>query len=221
MIKKIKAFFIFLLLSNLLVAQDVKPPFYNDIQSFKKQDSSNFPPKYAILFAGSSSFTKWVDVPDYFPGHTILNRAFGGSSLPDLIRYANNIIFPYQPKQVIIYCGENDLAASDTITGKIVSERFKQLFQLIRNRMPRVPIAYVSMKPSPSREKLWPEMVQGNLLIKNYLKTKQGTAYIDVYHPMFNKDSTVMKDIFLEDNLHMNAKGYIIWQKIIEPYLVK
>ncbi len=197
------------------------PPFYEDILAFKKQDSSSFPPKHAILFVGSSSFTKWVDVQDYFPRHTIINRGFGGSSLPDVIRYADDIIFPYQPKQVIIYCGENDLAGSDTVTSKIVFNRFKQLFQLIRSRMPQVPIAYVSMKPSPSREKLLPKMVQGNLLIKNYLKTKQGTAFIDVYHKMFTKDGKVIKDIFIEDDLHINAKGYAIWQKVIEPYLLR
>ena len=208
-----------LYLYNYVSAQT--PPFYQDIQSFKKQDSIKFPPKNSILFTGSSSFTNWKDVQDYFPRHTIINRGFGGSSLPDVIRYADDIIFPYQPKQVIIYCGENDLAGSDTVTSKIVFNRFKQLFQLIRSRMPQVRIAYVSMKPSPSREKLLPKMVQGNLLIKNYLKTKQGTAFIDVYHKMFTKDGKVIKDIFIGDNLHMNAKGYAIWQKVIEPYLLR
>ncbi|MEP7110823.1 MAG: GDSL-type esterase/lipase family protein [Ferruginibacter sp.] len=220
MIKKVNAFLIFLLLCNFLWAQETKPPFWDEVQTFKKHDSSSFPPKHAILFAGSSSFTKWVDVQDYFPGYTIVNRAFGGSSLPDLIRYAKDIIFPYQPKQIIIYCGENDLAGSDTVTSGIVFNRFKQLFQLIRSRLPGVPVAYVSMKPSPSRERLWPEMKEANLMIKNYLRTKQHTAFIDVYHKMFNKDGKVMRDIFIEDNLHMNAKGYAIWQKIIKPYLL-
>lgn len=196
------------------------PPFYKNIQAFKKQDSAKFPPKNAILFIGSSSFTKWVDVQDYFPRHTIINRGFGGSSIPDVIRYANNIIFPYQPKQVIIYCGENDIAGNDAVSSKMVFNRFKQLFQLIRGRMPKVPIAYVSMKPSPSRKKFWPTIVEGNLLIKNHLKTKPGAAFIDVYYKMFNKDGKVMTDIFIEDELHMNAKGYALWQKIIEPYLV-
>jgi len=218
--KKIVSIFILLLCCKVLWAQDTLQPFYKDIQAFKKQDSTNFPPKKAILFIGSSSFTKWVDVQDYFPRHTIINRGFGGSSLPDVIRYANDIVFPYQPKQIIIYCGENDIAGSDSITSKIVFNRFKQLFQLIRSRMPRVPIAFVSMKPSPSRERLWPKMVEGNILIKNYLKTKWGTAFIDVYHKMFNKDGRVMKDIFIEDDMHMNAKGYAIWQKIIESYLL-
>src|SRR5919112_4832364 len=104
-------------------AQDTA--FLSDIQKFKKQDTISFPPRNAILFIGSSSFTKWLDVQSYFPNYKIINRGFGGSTLPDVIRYANDIIIPYHPKQVIIYCGDNDLASSDTITPEIVTNRFK------------------------------------------------------------------------------------------------
>src|SRR5436189_4015614 len=105
-----------------------RPPFWNDIQTFKKQDSIQMPPQHEILFVGSSSFTKWTDVQNYFPGYTIINRGFGGSSLPDVIRYENDVIFKYKPRQIVIYCGENDLAASDTVTAKMVFDRFKKLF---------------------------------------------------------------------------------------------
>jgi hypothetical protein len=135
--------------------QDSKPvaeqPFWNDIQAFKKQDSVSFPPKNAILFIGSSSFTKWTDVQDYFPGYTIVNRGFGGSTLLDQIRYADDIIFPYQPKQIAIYCGENDLASSDTVTATMVVDRFKQLYQIIRGRT-KAPILYISDEAKPQQK---------------------------------------------------------------------
>lgn len=86
--------------------------------------------------------------------------------------------------------------------------------------MPKVAIAFISMKPSPSRERLWPQMVEGNALIKGYLKKKKHTAFIDVYSKMFDANGKVSKDIFIKDNLHMNARGYAIWQKIIAPYLL-
>lgn len=216
------SWFLFLFISFLFCSINAAAqPFYDDIQAFKKQDSVAFPPKNAILFVGSSSFTKWVDVQDYFPGYTIINRGFGGSSLPDVIRYADDIIFPYSLKQIVIYCGENDLAASDTVTANMVFSRFTQLFDLIRNRMPQVPIAFVSLKPSPSRAQLMKKMTNTNTMIKDFLKSKNNTAFIDVYRKMLNADGTPMKEIFIEDNLHMNAKGYAIWKKIMEPYLLK
>lgn len=197
------------------------PPFWSDIQNFKKQDSASFPPKNAILFIGSSSFTMWKGVQDSFPGYTIINRGFGGSTLLDQLRYEKDIIFPYQPKQIIIYCGENDLASSDTVTSAIVFDRFKELFQKIRGKFTDLPIAYVSMKPSPSRRHLFSKMREGNQLIKDFLSSQKNGVFVDVHQPMLNGSGQPIPEIFLEDSLHMNAKGYAIWKKEIEPYLIK
>jgi len=196
------------------------PLFWNDIQNFKKQDSVSFPPRNAILLIGSSSFTKWTDVQDYFPGYTIVNRGFGGSTLLDEIFYVNDIVFPYQPKQIIIYCGENDLASSDTVSAAMVLDRFKQLFQMIRDKT-EVPISYISMKPSPSRRHLFTKMREGNQLIKDFLATQKNTAFIDVHQKMLDSTGEPMPEIFLDDSLHMNAKGYAIWKKEMEPYMEK
>ncbi len=220
--KKIKIIVVlFLLIASGLFAQTTQPPFWEDIQKFKQQDSIHFPLKNQILFVGSSSFTKWIDVQNYFPGYKIINRGFGGSSLPDVIRYADDIIFSYRPKEIVIYCGENDLAASDTVTSQMVFNRFKNLFVLIRKKLPRVPIAFISIKPSPSRQRLMPKMVQANRMIKNYLAKNINTSFVDVYHKMLNAYGNPKDDIFIEDRLHMNAKGYAIWRKAIQPYLLK
>ena len=196
-------------------------PFYDDIRAFKKQDSINPPPQHAILFVGSSSFTKWTDVQSYFPGYTIINRGFGGSSLPDLVRYENDVIFKYKPRQIVMYCGENDLAASDTVTAQMVFNRFQKLFTDIRKRFPNIPFVYISIKPSPSRWQLREKMKAANTQIKNFLSKKKNTAFVDVYHKMLGPDGTPIKEIYEEDNLHMNAKGYSIWRKEIQSHLLR
>lgn len=195
--------------------------FWNDIVAFRKADSLYAPAARQILFVGSSSFTMWKDVQSYFPSHPIINRGFGGSSLPDVIRYAEDVIFKYNPRQIVIYCGENDLGASDTVSAATVTERFKTLFSMIRNRLPRVPIVFVSLKPSPSRQHLMPKMLEANIAIRQFLKKKKKTTFIDVYHSMLTDDGQPRPDIFLGDKLHMNAQGYAIWQKLIEPHLLK
>ncbi len=196
-------------------------PFSNEITAFKKQDSLNFPGTGKILFVGSSSFRMWKDVNDYFPGYSIINRGFGGSSLTDLIRYAPDVIFPYEPKQIVIYCGENDFAGDTSLYPSQVAQRFFDLFNLIRSKYKKVPIAYISIKPSPSRQHLMAKFNVANVMIKNFLKKKKRTAYIDVYKAMLNENGLPKDEIFLADKLHMNVQGYKIWKKIIEPYLLK
>jgi lysophospholipase L1-like esterase len=210
---------LFISFTNLAFSQE--PPFWNDIQAFKKQDSTHIPAAHEILFVGSSSFTKWTDVQNYFPNYPIINRGFGGSTLLDVIMYADNVILPYQPKQVVIYCGENDLAYSDTVSAQTVANRFFTLFDIIRHTWEKVPIDFVSIKPSPSRAKLTPKMVEANYIIESFLKARSNTAFIDVYHKMLDTNGKPISEIFGPDSLHMNAKGYAIWQKEIEPHLVK
>jgi lysophospholipase L1-like esterase len=198
-----------------------QPPFWNEIADFKKQDSVQHPPSGAILFVGSSSFRKWTNVQSCFPGYTIINRGFGGSTFPDVIRYAGEIIFPYHPKQVVIYCGDNDLAVSDSITATMVYNRFVHLYELIRSRLKNVDILYVSIKPSPSRQKLMPRMEAANDMIRNFMAKYSHAAFVDVYHPMLTPQGQPIDSLFVSDKLHMNEKGYKIWQQALLPYLDK
>jgi lysophospholipase L1-like esterase len=212
---------LFVFLCVNLFAQNNKPAFWNDIQQFRKMDSVQPPPSHAILFVGSSSFTKWTDVQDYFPGYTIINRGFGGSTLADVLRYEEDVIFKYDPKQIVIYCGENDIASSDTITANTVANRFKTLFSEIRAVYPNVPVVYISMKPSPSRWQLKGKLMQANSLIENFLKNQKNAKFISVWKAMLAPNGKPKQELFIEDNLHMNAKGYAIWQKLIQPSLIK
>lgn len=216
-----KHYIFFFLLIGISNAYSQEAPFANEIRRFKMQDSTHFPPSGAILFVGSSSFTKWNDVQDYFPGYPIINRGFGGSSFPDIIRYANEIIFPYQPRQVVIYCGDNDINASDSVRASTVFNRFQTLFNMIREKMPGENIVFVSIKPSPSRAAQRPRQAAANELIAAFLAKQTNAYYVDVASRMLNPDGRAIPSIFLSDSLHMNASGYAIWQKAILPYLKK
>lgn len=196
-------------------------PFWNEIAEFKKKDSIQHPPAGAILFVGSSTFRKWTTVHEDFPGYTIINRGFGGSTLPDVIQYAKDIIYPYHPKQVVIYCGDNDLASAEKPSAKKVYKRFVKLYDMIRKHLHDVDIVYVSIKPSPSREKLMPVMEETNDLIHDFMAKHSHASFIDVYHLMLNPQGHPMDELFVGDKLHMNEKGYKIWQKAILPHLDK
>jgi lysophospholipase L1-like esterase len=219
-LKKILFILCFFTSTQIILAQTT-PAFWQEIRSFKKKDSAQAAPSNAILFVGSSSFAMWKDVNNYFPGYTIINRGFGGSTLPDVIRYTYDIILPYQPKQVVIYCGENDLATADSVSAVEVFNRFKTLFGMIRTNLPITPIAFISIKPSPSRASIQGKMKEANKFIKNYISSQANTAFIDIYDLMLDDKGQMREELYIGDRLHMNAKGYAIWQKAIAPYLIK
>jgi lysophospholipase L1-like esterase len=207
---------LFLVFSLSVAAQEL--PFSKEIKAFKTEDSLQAPPENAIVFVGSSSFNMWDDVNEYFPGYSIINRGFGGSSLPHVIEYAEEIILPYKPKQVVIYCGENDLV-DKSVTGEIVADRFKKLFKMIRRDLRKTDIVFVSIKPSPSRQHLMPQMAEANQLIKRFLEKKRRTSFVNIWDQMLDQNGAPRKELFLQDMLHMNKQGYEIWQKQIAPAL--
>ena len=211
-------FLLYILVSTLIVAQE-KPAFWNDIENFKTLNKENPPPKNAILFVGSSSFTMWKDVGDYFPDKTIINRGFGGSSLFDLNFYSDELLKPYQPKQIVIYCGENDFAGNEKLKPRQVFNRYKHFYAEIRKYYPNIPVDYVSIKLSPSREHLWPKFVATNALIKKFMDKQPNAEYIDITKAMNDSSGKIRKDLFLEDMLHMKPEGYQLWKKEMEPYL--
>jgi acetyl esterase/lipase/lysophospholipase L1-like esterase len=197
------------------------PPLYNEILAFKKQDAVAPPAPGGILFVGSSSFRKWTDVKDYFPGYPIINRGFGGSVLTDVIRYSYDIILPYKPKQVLVYCGENDLASGDSITAAVVVQRFKTLFGIIRQNLPNTVISFVSIKPSPVRARFQDKVKEANKQIQAWIKTQPRAQFIDIYDSMLDSKKQMREELYLPDRLHMKPEGYAIWKKMITPYLIK
>ena len=195
-------------------------PFKQEILQFQKSDSIVMPPRGQSLFAGSSSCTKWKDVAMYFPGYPIINRGFGGATLADLIYYVDDAIIKYQPSQVFIYCGENDMADVDTVSPATVLLRFKTLHSILLKKLPRATkIVFVSLKPSVSRWRLESKFIEANKLIEDYIATQKNIQYLDVHAAMLDENKEVLKDIFIADKLHLNPKGYLIWQNQFSPYL--
>ncbi len=219
--KKIAFLTLFGLFACAFLAAQNRPPFWEDVEVFRKKDALAAPATGQILFIGSSSFTLWQGVQKDFPDRKIQNRAFGGSTLEDQIRYFSTVVAPLRPRQIVIYCGENDFAQNDTLAVSTVVERFKTLFSMIRKMDRCARVAYVSMKPSPSRAHLLTKYEAANREIEAYLKRKRRTAFIDVFSKMLDEKGQPRPELFGPDLLHMNERGYAIWRAEIEPFLIK
>lgn len=204
---------LFLILSILFISSSLKAqenPFWNEIKAFRKQDSIQKPQDGMLLFIGSSSFRLWKDVKSDFNNSNILNRAFGGATFLDLIYFQNDIVLNYKPKKIFIYCGENDIASSEKVTPKMVFKRYKTFYKTLRKQFPDTPIIVVSLKPAISRWQMKDRMMATNKLIQGFMKNKKNAVFVDIWDAML-ENGEPKKDIFKEDNLHMNSKGYAIW----------
>lgn len=192
------------------------PAWETDMQRFEAADAQSPPPRGGVLFIGSSSIRFWDTLAQDFPGVPVINRGFGGSELRDSTWYADRIIVPYAPRQILIYAGDNDLNAGRT--PQQLRADFIAFVERVRRDLPKAKIAYISNKPSPSRAQLLPIQRAANTLIAAEAK-RLGVDYIDIFTPMLDASSQPDESLFIEDRLHMNRAGYVIWQRAIAPYL--
>lgn len=197
-----------------------KPRFWDDVQTIKKYDAMFAPPVNPILFVGSSSIRKWDDLQEAFPGYKALNRGVGGAVVNDITFYLNDVVFKYQPRQIVLYVGENDLV-DEKVTADTVLNRTVILFNKIREKLPDVPLVYIAMKPSPSRDKFGEKAVAANAMVKQFLAKQKSTVFVDIYSLMLSADGKSRPELFVKDMLHMNKQGYAIWEKAVRPYLIK
>jgi lysophospholipase L1-like esterase len=172
-----------------------------------------------IVLIGSSSFYYWSSAEKDLSPLPIINRGFGGSTLPELSYYVERMIVKYNPKTVVVYC-ENDLYGSKVKTPAQVRDAYVRLTQQIRSKLSTVQIYFVSIKPSPSRWSQWKDATQANNLIQDFIKTDTKHGYIDVSATMI-KNGRPDGTIFLQDSLHMNLEGYRRWTAVIKPVLMK
>jgi lysophospholipase L1-like esterase len=187
-----------------------------DIAAFEQRDQEKPPPKNAILFAGSSSIRLW-DLTKSFPGMETINRGFGGSQLADVVHFAPRIVLPYQPRRIVLYAGDNDIAVGKT--PEQVHADFQAFDRAVHEKLPKIRIVYISIKPSLRRWHLIDKIRKANALIEAECKKSDRLVYLDVVAPMLGKDGKPRPELFADDGLHLNAKGYALWAELLKPHL--
>ena len=189
-----------------------------EIRRFEQADSLRPPPRGAVLFVGSSSIRFWESAERDFPGVTIVRRGFGGSQMADVLHFADRVVLPYAPRTIVLYAGDNDLAAGRT--PEQVFADYRSFVRLVRAQLPETRVVYVAVKPSLARVQLMDAMRRTNALVHGYAsRHPRRLKYVDVFTPMLDASGRPRAELFREDGLHMNAKGYALWPKLLTPYV--
>ena len=188
-----------------------------DIAAFEAADQAQPPAPGAVLFIGSSSIRFWTTLASDFPEVRTINRGFGGSEINDATYFADRIVAPYRPSAIVMYAGDNDIAAGDS--PDFVLKEFQDFVRKARALSPGVPIAFIAIKPSMARKALLPQIRETNDRIRHWAATQKGVSYLDVVTPMLGADGQPQLKWFRDDGLHMNRSGYELWISIVKPWV--
>jgi lysophospholipase L1-like esterase len=187
-----------------------------DIAAFVKRDAAKPPPENAVLFVGSSTIRLW-DLEKSFPGVPTINRGFGGSQTADVVHFAPRIVVKYKPRVIVFYSGDNDINAGKS--PEQVSADFQALVDVVRKELPKTKLIVLSIKPSPSRWKLYDKMKEANRLNAAIAQKTPNVVFLNVAFLMLNSEGMPRTELYAKDGLHINADGYHQWSTALRPHL--
>jgi len=201
---------------SLVNAQDPLA-FKGEVETIQKKYDSVFDASQeTLVFTGSSSIRMWQDVQERFPRQQIVNTGFGGSQASDLSYFIYDLILRFHPKKVFIYEGDNDIFAKKKPNK--IRKTLEQIIDGIHRNDSTTRVVLIAAKPSIARWNLKGKYKRLNRKMGLLAENHPLVDYADVWHPMLD-GSKVKQDIFIEDGLHMNAKGYQIWYDVLKPFV--
>ena len=193
--------------------------FEKKVREYVAGDLAQPPPRGAILFAGDSQFYRWSTIHEDLPGYTLINRGIDSFQTDDLIRYADQLIVPYQPRLIVLHVGGNDVHNGKT-PAQVLAD-FKTLVAAVHAKLPGVRILWSSITPGPGRWDEAPQRRETNRVMKEYIATQPDLGFIDLWDAMLTPDGKPREDIWVADRVHPNHAGYLIRVQITQPFLGK
>ena len=189
------------------------------IEAYEAADAQSPPAPGSIVFIGSSSIFLWRTLAADMAPLPVLNRGFGGSVIAHATHFVDRIILPYEPRAVVLYAGDNDIALGG-LSPDCTLRDYEAFVAKIRERDLMIPIYFISIKPSVFRENLWGEMRRANALIEARTMTEPSLHFMDVSESMLDEDGRPIESLFVEDGLHLSPAGYELWTSIVRPVLI-
>jgi len=88
-----------------------------------------------------------------------------------------------------------------------------------RAAFPEAKIINFPVKPSVARWKLYDVQQEVNAAVKEMLAADKNAIYVDYVARMLGPDGKPDPGLLKKDGLHMNEKGYAIWNELLRPHL--
>ncbi len=196
------------------------PKWAAEIAAFEKLDKEQTYAKDAILFTGSSSIRKWTTIAEDMKPYPVISRGFGGSKIEDLGFYLDRILSPHQFRAIVIFSGTNNLTGKDKdAKPQDILKMAQFIKKKIRDKYPQTPVFWIAISPTNARIKAWPQVQEANSLVKKMCERSANFHFITTDYAYLDKDGKPIKNLFVEDQIHLNADGYAIWTKIIKKEL--
>lgn len=175
----------------------------------------------SVIFIGNS-LTQNFELAELFRRSDLKNRGIIGDMIPGVIDRLSPIINS-QPSKIFIEIGINDLGRG--YSEERVFSNYEILLDTLKSSCKNTKIYVQSILPTGKFSETYPTYCgrEINTIIESVnsklekAAIKRGMYYIDL-HRHFEKNG-YLNDKYSVDGVHINGQGYLLWTKILKPYL--
>jgi len=157
----------------------------------------------AVVFFGSSSLRLWSSLDSDMAGIDVENAGFGGAHASHLGLFWRRVLPRHQPRAVVVYAGDNDLAS-----GKSPDEMERDLRAFI-GQLDHLRVVLLLVKRSPQRAHLDVEVDALNARLRALPETLHDVVVVDTGAPLRGADGAPDRRFFGYDGLHLSPAGYM------------
>lgn len=174
--------------------------------------------KGKTVFVGDSDIDYWVSSSKAVPGS--YNVGIGGATCNDVIKEIDFILQRFEPKSVVLVCGENDLGG-----GASVATTFNRWTKVVNKILDAsVPIVQLGTKPEADSKNLWKKYQRYDAKIKKVVADRAADAlkpslvFIDTYEAFLalGNGNNYYDPDEKPDYLHLGPEGYALWDKWVK-----
>jgi GDSL-like Lipase/Acylhydrolase family len=211
--------------------------FCQHVWAASEGDSTSVPSKFAgevekfttlptpqpggILLVGSSIFKRWTNAVSDLAPLPVTNRAFGGSQTSHQLMFFDQVVPPCRAGLIVWYCGSNDIKGKKEPSS--VLQRTEEWLGKVAQTDPTTRVLLVSVIRSPQKRRDGQlEAVDAvNLGYEELSRKKDGVFYVDVNPALETSKGDSKAELYVEDGLHFNVKGYHQMTTLLKPAIEK
>ncbi len=167
-----------------------------------------------ILFLGHS-LIEFFDWQGRFPDHKVANLGVAGETVEGLLARVDGIIRKYPSTDFIfIMTGLNNVAMEDFE----FFDSYRIILEKLYASYPRARIFVNSLLPT-LLEFIPDKTIQDvNDKLKR-LASDVGVEFLDIYRHFIDEEGKAIKELFLDDGVHLSDKGYAVWSMVVETII--
>lgn len=163
-----------------------------------------------VVFLGDS-LTEGYDVVKSYPEYNVLNRGIGGDTTFGVEKRLKVSVYDASPKLTAMLIGANNFNS--------MFDNYENILKSFKKEAPEMKVILLSLTSMTGE---WgrnnKKALKNNEKIEEYAR-EYNFSFVDLYHPLLDKNTNELKEEYTIDGGHLTEEGYKVVTGVITPVL--